>query len=401
VSVSIHDPGKPGLKHRTALFNLGFRPFFLVAGLYGVTTMTLWALFYGGVVDPKTGALTAFQWHGHEMLLGYGSAVIAGFLLTSVRNWTGLQTPFGNKLMLMVGAWVISRTLFVVGGQLIVAGVLFNLVFLVAFALSIAQRIVSSKQWRHIGIVMVVTGLAAVEVGMLIGTLQRDQWLISKLIYGVFYLEILLILMMARRLLPFFIERGVGYRVELKQSGFLDAMVLVGFICYGLLAVFNGLDILRSVIAAALFVCHTIRLQHWHTPGIWRKPLLWSLYFAMMAIDIGFLMAAIAPFIQMSSYLVLHVFAVGGFGLVTLSMMSRVALGHTGRDIHHPPAMVVISFVLIIAALVFRVALPLLLPQYYSLGILLAQLCWIGAFCLFVILYAPMLVAPRVDGTEG
>lgn len=405
MSVEIHDPkGSPKIDTEAAvsnLFNLGFRPFFLLAGIFAVATMTLWLFIYSGLLGFDSGPLTLFQWHGHEMIFGYAAAVIAGFLLTSVKNWTGQQTPIGNKLALMVGAWVVARIAFAVGGELVSVGVLFNLFFFATFLYSIGSRIFRVRQWKQAGIIVVVFLLTLGELLFVYGLLERNQWLTSKVIYAGFYLVVMLILIMGRRVLPFFTERGVGYEVRLRQSSFLDIAVIASFAGYAIVQVAGLSSYLGAGLAAIAFTTHTLRLLFWHTPGIWKKPLLWSLYGAMAFLSMGFLLAALSPFLSLSSYLVLHAFSVGGIGLVTLSMMSRVALGHTGRDIHRAPFVVKVALFCLVVATLVRVFFPLFWSEHYLFWIITAQVFWISAFVLFVIQYSPLLFRPREDGQPG
>lgn len=401
MTVNIHDPRGPKTTPEFSLFNLGFRPFFLLAGVFAVVTMALWTLIYHGVFSYDTGALTAFQWHAHEMIFGYTMAVIAGFLLTAVKNWTGQQTSTGAKLGIMVLFWLCGRIAFAIGGSGVMIGALFNLCFMGAFVLSIAEKVVRVRQWRQAGILAVVSLLTLGEVLFIFGLVQRDQWLVSAALYSAFYLVLMLILIMSRRVVPFFIERGVGYPVTLRQSRLLDAAIPGGFLAYAISMIFSFDYRIGAALALLLFVCLSLRLFHWYTAGIWKKPLLWSLYLSLLCIDLGFLMAALGPWLRISSYLVLHGFAVGGIGVVTLSMMSRVALGHTGRDVHNAPRLVAVSLALLMLVVIVRVLLPLLFPASYSLWIGLAQLLWIAAFTLFVTVYAPMLFSPRLDGNGG
>lgn len=146
----------------------------------------------------------------------------------------------------------------------------------------------------------------------------------------------------------------------------------------------------------------SMRLLCWHTPGIWRVPLLWSFYCGLWLINAGFFLYA-ASFITNSVSLILaiHCWAIGGIGVITLAMMARVSLGHTGRNIHQPPAGVFRIFGLCIAATLFRVLMPLVLPEAYRISVMLAAGCWIAAFTWFCIVYWPILSKPRVDGMPG
>ncbi len=297
--------------------------------------------------------------------------------------------------------WLVSRCAFALGDRALLIGVLCNLAFLLGFLWSITDRIVRVRQWQHCGIVAVIALLAVAETAVLIGLVERDQRLISTAIYSAFYLVVMLILIMGRRLVPFFVERGVGYPCSLKQSKVLDLIVILGFSGYALSTLLLRQPEVTAALAGITCVAQGIRLLRWHTAGIWRKPLLWSLYLALWWIELGLLLAALAPWLQVSSYLVIHAFAVGGVGSITLSMMSRVALGHTGRDIHQPPPIVTASLVMMGLAVFFRVVMPLVASAHHSLWIGLSQGLWILAFSLFVANYLPILIAPRVDGKPG
>jgi uncharacterized protein involved in response to NO len=156
-----------------------------------------------------------------------------------------------------------------------------------------------------------------------------------------------------------------------------------------------------AVCAAGLFFLHLWRLLGWYTAGIWKKPLLWVLYLAYAAIIAGFALKAAAYFTGISPSLGLHAFAVGGVGLMTLGMMARVALGHTGRNVFEPPPLLFWVFIILFAALITRVALPMLFQQHYGVWVALSQWLWLSAFLIYFIRYFPILTRPRVDGQDG
>jgi uncharacterized protein involved in response to NO len=151
--------------------------------------------------------------------------------------------------------------------------------------------------------------------------------------------------------------------------------------------------------AALLFMVTTVRLVGWHTPGIWRKPLLWSLYLSFVFIDAGFLLFALSPFLGFSRFLAIHAMTFGGIGLITMGMMSRVSLGHSGRRIHHPPKPVAISFGGLALGAIVRVLFPLVWPAHYVAWIAVSQGLWIMSFFIFAASYAPILLTS--DAAEG
>ena len=392
--------GPPGAG--PALFNLGFRPFFLGAGLFAALAMGLWSGVYLGGWQLALAQMTPITWHAHEMLYGYTMAVIAGFLLTAVRNWTDRATASGARLALLVALWAAARGLALFEGS--GAGrmmALADLSFQLALLVELARPLVQARQWRQSGILAKVA-LLVVTNGLfylgLLGYLDRG---IHWGLYGGLYLIIGLILTMGRRVIPFFTERGVGYPVSLVNRRWVDVASLVVFLGFVVLDVFTPYRVAAAGCALILLALHGLRLWGWYTPGIWRKPLLWSLYLAYGFIVAGFPLYALSVFTGVTPYLAVHAFALGGIGLITLGMMARVALGHTGRDVQHPPRAVVWPLALLTASALLRVFAPLLLPGLYSHWIVASQLLWIAAFGVFVALYWPILGRPRVDGRPG
>ncbi len=210
-----------------------------------------------------------------------------------------------------------------------------------------------------------------------------------------------LIMTMGRRLIPFFVEVGVGYPVKLFNSKWLDISSLILYLAFFIVEVFVGNSPIVAFIAMCLFIITSIRLIGWHTIGIWKKPLLWSLFIAFLLIDLGFLLVALTPFFNLPKLIVIHAFSFGGIGIVTLSMMARVSLGHTGRNVQNPPKWITFSFIMLIVGSMVRVVLPLIDATHYLSWVLVSQILWIAAFLIFVVIYAPMLIKPRIDGQFG
>ncbi len=395
--LKIGDPAAAG--NHIALFNLGFRPFFIGAALYAVLAMLAWMAIYVFGAGLPLAALPATGWHAHEMIYGYGMAVIAGFLLTAVRNWTGIPTLNGRPLALLCGLWALARLLpFVNADGGLQALAMVDLSFVLFLLAAVVVPIVRARQWRQLGIasklVLLGLGNACFYAGLL-------GWLDAGVrigIYGGFYLIVALILTMSRRLIPFFTERGVGYPVQLKNRRWLDIASLLLFALFMILEVFTVLKQAAATAALALFVLHAIRLRGWFTRGILRFPLLWGLHAGYAFIVAGFPLYAAAVYYGVSPFLSVHAFAIGGIGGVTLAMMARVALGHTGRNVHQPPRMVKYALLVLIAAAVMRVFFPLLDLRHYSLWIAISQLLWILAFGMFLLTYSSFLTQPRIDG---
>lgn len=390
------------MKYRYALDHLGFRPFFLLGSLFAVVAIALWAwLFRSGTPLPVT-ALAPVTWHAHEMIYGYALAVIAGFLLTAVRNWTSEQTLHGNPLLLLALLWLLARLMpFIPFGAALEVMAFLDLTFAAWLCWEIFKPIYRVRQWQHMGVwakvLLLLLGQCLFYLG-LFGVLDHGvQWGL----YTGLYIIVSLILLMGRRVIPFFIEKGVGYPVELKNYLWLDRSSLVLMLLFWLFAVFVDNKLPLAITALALFALHLLRLWGWHTAGIWQKPLLWILYLAFAWLVFGFLLTALGALGWLSPLFGVHALAYGGIGLLTIGMMARVALGHTGRNVFDPPKALIPIFALLFLGALTRVVLPMLFPAHYANLILLSQLLWIAAFAPFTFIYAPMLVKPRVDGSYG
>ncbi|NIQ16961.1 MAG: NnrS family protein, partial [Candidatus Dadabacteria bacterium] len=265
---------------------------FLGAGVFSIVSISLWFAIYHFQLPFSVQSITIFQWHAHEMIYGYSMAVIAGFLLTAVKNWTGVQTLYGKTLAFLFSLWAAARLLFLFGeSYLFIAGII-DVLFSLFLVLSVGYPITKVKQWKQLAIVSNLILLITCNIFFYLGTLNVIDSGVSWGIYGGLYLVIGLILTIGRRILPFFIERGVGYEVKLFNSRLLDISSLLIFLAFFVSELFLKNQIFSSYLALGLFIVNCIRLIGWHTPGIWQKSLLWSLYLSFWFICAGFLLFA-------------------------------------------------------------------------------------------------------------
>ena len=393
------DPAQPAPSF--ALFNLGFRPFFLLAGVFSLISIFIWGnVFVYGWPAPHL-PFSPMHWHAHEMIFGYGMAVVAGFLLTAVRNWTHIQTLQGYSLAGLTALWLAARLAGWMSPEHILPMLLLDLMFDLWLIVAIFIPILRAKQHDQIGIASKLVLLMLANVCFYLGESGVLEQGIVWGLYSGMYFMLALVFTMARRVLPFFIERGVGYPVNLKNRKWIDRSSLVVFLLFWIADVFWKNVPVTATLAGLLFAIHALRLVGWHTKGLWKKPLLWVLYVGYAGATFGFLLKAIAPFSSVSPSLALHAFALGGIGMITAGMMARISLGHSGRDIQQHSRLLVPIFILLIAAFVARVMLPMIDPAHYLLWTGIAQAAWLIAFALFVWVYAPILVKPRADGKTG
>ena len=220
-------------------------------------------------------------------------------------------------------------------------------------------------------------------------------------LYAGLYTLLAVVFTMGRRVIPFFIEKGVEGDFTAKNRKWLDISSLYIFLSFSISAIVWPSHAITGVLALVLFAMHMLRLYGWYTHGIWSKPLVWILYVGYVWIVLGFLLSGLSVFMKISPYLAIHSFAYGGIGLVTLGMMARVTLGHTGRNVFDPPRILLIPFILLVIGTFVRVLLPLLIPSQYQMWVGTAQVLWVISFSILFFVYFPMLIRARIDGRWG
>ena len=407
-------PNKPPYSPHPVL-NLGFRIFFLGAAVFAILTMLKWAYitFATRFEFDGTNQMMPFYWHGHEMLYGYALAVIAGFLLTAVKAWTQQSMPYGYKLLVIFVPWALARVLFLANGININTGTLIaaasDIIFWLLTASFVILPIYRVRQKRQIGIVAKLLLLFIGQVWFYVALFtQNNNGMHMSLLFGL-YLIVGVVLTIGRRVMPMFIEHGIAtggeVRQKVKNSDLLDRLSLLGFFAFMLSDVFltgyRWAVCASGTAALVIAISNLIRLKNWYLPEIWSKPLLWSLWLSFFGMVIGFFLFVLIPFGIINHSLAMHAVVISGIGLMTLAMMSRVSLGHTGRNIHQPPKTVTVIFISMTMAWLARAVLGWILPDYYFATLAMAQAFWIVAFLVFVASYAPILTLPRTDKLFG
>ena len=382
----------------TPLFGLGFRVFFAMAGLSALILIVLWNAFFKGnlTIDHY---FSDNYWHAHEMLLGYSVAVIAGFLLTAVKNWTGKPTLTGDKLAGLALLWLYGRILPFYAGLLpnaLIAAI--DFAFLPVLAYQISKPIIQAKQFKNlvfVGLLLVLTLGNFLIHAEILELCPKTAWTGIQLVVGTI---IIMILILAGRVFPFFVERGLHGTLIIRNP-LLDALSIgSAFAVFAMqLGAMSGNILALTAIFAALV--NSARLAGWYVQRIWYVPLLWILYIGYGWIILGFILTTLSAYSWILPSLALHALTVGGIGVLTLGMMARVSLGHTGRVLRVSNAMA-IGFILVNLAALLRVLLPLALSNWYNILIYASTLSWLAAFSLFMFVYAPILTSPRIDKKE-
>ena len=385
-----------------AIVQTGFRPFFLGAMIYSIVAMGLWSLQLMQHTGLDLDTVGPALWHGHEMVFGYAMAVIAGFLLTAVQNWTGGKTAQGRTLLLLFGLWLVSRLLALAPSTelmriMLVSSSLFYLLLLTALIRPLIAA--GNKAQRGIlGKLVLLFALDAVFLASACGWLDKAYARPALLI--AVYTVIGLILVMAQRVVAPFTRNAINDGDRVREYRFVPQVSLIALLVFVLADIMSWQNLLL-ISGLICFAANAIRLYGWHSPEIWRLPLVWVLHMAILFITLGFLLRGTAHVFGMHASLGLHAMTYGGIGLVTTGMMTRVTLGHTGRNVFQPPAGIAAIFLLLTAGAVTRALLPLVAMEHYLLLVQMSQFLWIGAFVLMLVYLFEPLIRTRIEGGYG
>ncbi|MGE6195760.1 NnrS family protein [Aeromonas media] len=382
------------------LFRLGFRPFFLLGALFSCLAMLGWLgqlnnwFALPGIGNP-------IWWHAHEMLFGFGAAIVAGFLLTAVQNWTAHPGVRSWPLALIVGLWVLPRCLlpWLGEGNLILMAL--DLAWLPLCAWFLAKPVIMTRQWRNLFFVPLLLILTLLNGA---SWLWRDEWsAVEHLLITTVLLFTTLIAVMGGRVIPFFTARGTGQE-KAPPSPWLERGALASLWLILLLWLLpdswtHSLYMVPLYIVAAGL--HLGRQLRWRPGTTLAQPLLWSLHLAYLFIPLGLLALAVqATGLPLSLSLASHLLSAGCMGTMILGMIARVSLGHSGRALH-VGRRITLAFALVILSAFMRVLLPLYWPSLTLTGWNLSGWSWIAAYGLFVWVYTPILTRPRADGRPG
>lgn len=360
--------------------------------------MAIWLLGYTKR-DPLLTYYGSSGWHAHEMLFGYAVAVVAGFLLTAVRNWTNTETVRGMPLAALTLLWLAGRVLPLSPAVPPWLVALVDLAFLPVLAFVLAVPLIRAGQRRNLFV------LALLGVLMAANALVHSEWLgyamdTARLgIVLAVYTLVLLITVIAGRVIPFFIASALA-TAKLRPRPVIEYMSVITVVLLAFTDLFSPSVRVVAVCAMLAAVVHAWRLRSWMVRPAWSQPLLWVLLAGYAWLVAGFLLLAVAYSGFIPSMLAFHALMVGGIGVLTLGMMARVALGHTGRPLRASP-LVVLAFLLMNVAAVVRVAGPLLTLRYTQAVISAAGALWITSFVLFLVIYTPILIQARSDGRPG
>lgn len=379
-----------------AILSYGFRPFFLLGSLYAGLAILLWLpLFYGEL--QLNSLFVPVDWHVHEMLFGYLAAVVTGFLLTAIPNWTGRLPVQGFPLLALVLLWLAGRVAVFYSGAIgwAVTGVI-DCAFLLAVAAAAATEIVAGRNWRNLKVLVPVCVLLAANVTFHVEAHVAGVADIGRRL-GI-GAAILLITIIGGRIIPSFTRNWLARenpgRLPVPFNRFDAVAIVLSAIALAAWAFVPEVPATGwALLAAALL--NAMRLGRWAGQRTVRDPLVLILHIAYAFVPLGFLLSGLAILAPESvpAAAGIHAFSAGAIGTMTLAVMVRATLGHTGRALAASKTGCFV-FIAIVMAAAIRIAAALVLPGDWPIH--LAACAWAAAFLGFAVLYGPMIMRPRL-----
>lgn len=385
------------------LFAHPFRLFFLLAGVYAIVIMIGWIGFLLAGWHLPMG-FNPLKWHSHEMMYGFVGAAIAGFLLTAITNWASCKPLRGGMLAALGATWLAGRIVFwclsdVPPWLAAVVDLSFWL-FMVVYVLFVLIR---GNNMRNIPIagvlLLLMIGNGLMHAGLITG---KHSLLVMGQNWG---LDLIMLLMaiIGGRIIPAFsrnwlLNHGLNAQT-IRQHTWLERASLLVILLLVIAHTLPFNNIALSLIALAAALLHCTRLYFWRGWLCAREPLLWSLHLAYLWLVISLWLRAAAPWLELPASLWQHTLAVGGMSTLILAVMTRVCMGHTGRPLALRPGAIWIYIAINGAAVLRLLVAARVVP--FDTGLIITASLWVLAFGLFVILYAPILTAPRADGRAG
>lgn len=372
----------------------GFRPFFLMAGIFAVIAVPAWVWSLTGGPAPR-GVLGGMAWHAHEMIFGFTVAVISGFLLTAVENWTGQTTLRGPALLVVAGVWAAARIALWWPGWL---GPALDLMVLPLVGVGMGRPLWHARNLRNLPFLALLAGLWLANITVYLeaaGVVPGSTAVAHRVAV---HLIAVIILVVAGRVVPMFTRNATGDE-RVHRLATVDRVAIGTTLVLAALQPWSTTPV-AGVVAGVAGAATLARMWGWWSPGVWSRPLLWVLHLGHASEGLGLTMSALAAIGVPVGPSALHLITVGGIGLLTIGMMARVSLGHTGRPIIVGTP-VTTAFLGVALAAVIRAFGPMLDPARTSTWWWAAASLWAVGFALFVGEYARILVTPRADGRAG
>ena len=380
------------------VLRLGFRPFYLGGALFGALAVLGWlGSMHGMPLAGRGSSLGGILWHAHEMIFGFAVAIVAGFLLTAVRAWTSIETPSGAPLALLWLLWLAGRIAVWFGPEPLAAVV--DSAFLPVLMIVLLRVLIQARNRHNIFVPVVLGMLGLLNVLFHVWALRGRAEMSLRAADAAVGLLVTLVTIIAGRVTPMFTANAVpGY--TFRRSRAIEALAVPLPLLVFALDVLGASAWLIASAAGATAVVHGIRFAGWRSWRVGRRPIVTILHVAYAWVPLGFALLALSAVGLVPHSIALHALTVGALGGAIIAMITRTALGHTGRRLVAGP-MEIVCYCLVIAAAILRVFGPLLVNRWSAWWIDAAGVCWCVAFALYARQYWPYLIRPRIDGKAG
>ena len=390
------NPDRTGFNH--PIFELAFRAFFLLGSFTSIVALIVWLANLNGKFSFELSGLSPTVWHAHEMIFGFAATVAVGFIMTAVQTWAGRPSISKKPLALLIGLWIIIRlAIWKNTGDSVYLAIGLLALWWSAVIFTYSRIVLTAQNRRNYLFIPLLAMMALVNLSILILDLNNQSQLALHLARTSVLLFTLLMTIVGGRVIPFFTVRGAN-TAPIKMPALLEHGTLLAVIISVIVYALGPSWVSSQVFTLVMFitgVLQLIRMGFWRSKDTLKISLLWSLHLSYLMMAIGTLLLGVSQVgvgVQVST--ALHVITIGAIGLMILSMMSRVSLGHTGRMLTPRPIMSW-AFLMIAFAALTRVILP-----YFGMvieGWTISVALWVIANLIFLLIYIPILFSPRAS----
>lgn len=377
------------------LFRLGFRPFYLLSAAFAAVSVPIWLARYLGWTEHL--AHVDLNWHMHEMIFGFVMAVVVGFLYTAGRNWTGLWTPTKGHLAALAALWLAGRIAMLAFNPLLAAAIDIAFLPLATWPLyRVLKRAGNKRNMFAVGLLVLLTLANAAFHFAVSGWLAIAP---MQAIHAAIMILVLLESVIAGRVIPGFTANAVRSAKPVTNVRQDRICMLVTSIA-GLAFIFGLSAPIVASFAFAAACAQLIRLAFWKSLATLKNPLLWILHLSYAWIPVGFILLALSALNLAPQSAAIHILAIGATAGLIIGMITRTALGHTGRVLKAGKSETTM-YVLLQLGTLCRLVAALQSGDVRQLALVMTAAAWTLAFTLYLIVYVPYLIQPRVDGKEG
>lgn len=378
------------------ILRLGFRPFFFFGILHALLAMVFWVAYQSGAVTWNLN-LSPILWHAHEMIFGFVTAIISGFILTATQNWTGIRGIHGKQLAFLVGLWLLPRILIFFPDAKWLFTIL-DLAFYPALSILLWPYLKHPQQRKNLVFYLLFSFLFLADFAILMSQWGYSDWA-RPAYYLALHTVVSMIVLVGGRVLPFFTEKALVHS-HVHRISWIEKLSLPSMLLFAVTYFISPNSFALVATSVFAFFVHLTRWLAWRPHQTYKKPILAILFIGYFWIPIGLLLYTLSALHLFSIMVAAHAFGIGVVGIVIYAMVNRVSLGHTGRVIHASP-IIVLGYTMLVAATLIRVIIPTVAPQSTLLSIKISGTLWIVAYLILFIYNMPILLKARVDGKDG